>query len=403
VTSSSTMNILILTAMFPPIRTGTSFYSRNLAEALRLRGHQVVVVSLENSEAATDPFPFDVHRLRAFHAPLKFFKHFRLCSVFPGNYKKGKQIGQSFRPDVILLVNHYLDIAFLAVYLSRVLKVPLFCSVGTQLQSTNPLHHKLINALDRLICGRIVFRACQNIISWDGQIHRYLEDVHNSAVVEKSVVIPYGINGKTEDFLKYEHDYRLKNQIIGVGAVIKQRNFLFLIRVFKELANEFPSLTVKIIGHVYYPAPVRLAKELGVDHRIVFAGELSHAEVVEEVKRSDLYWGPGTGKYTGLGTATIENMLLGIPIVTNIPPDLFGEPRLFDSQHFVYTDLADLQRTSDRVRQLLTSEALRRKIGQGGRQFVKDHLSWGRIAGMMEELFTRHTSPKNGLRQVTRG
>jgi glycosyltransferase involved in cell wall biosynthesis len=390
------MNILILTAMFPPIRTGTSFYSKNLAEAMCMRGHKVVVVSLENREAAEDRFSFDVHRLRALHVPLKFFKHFRLCSLFPGNYNKAKQIGQSFMPDVILLVNHYLDIAFLAVYLSKVLKVPLFCSVGTQLQSTNPSRQRMIKALDRLICGRVVFRACKKIISWDRQIHRYLEDVHDAAIVKKSVVIPYGINGKSEDFLNYEHNYQLKNQIVGVGAVIKQRDFVFLIRVFRELANEFPSLTVKIIGHVYYDAPVRLAKELGVDNRIVFAGELSHEEVVKEVKQSDLYWGPGTGKYTGLGTATIENMLLGIPVVTNIPSDLFEEPLLLDSQHFVYTDLIDLRRTSDRVRELLANEGLRKKIGQGGREFVKEYLSWGRIAGKMEELFFEHKSGQSG-------
>lgn len=38
------MKILVVSGMFPPMRTGTAFYTRNLATALFSHGHQVEVV-----------------------------------------------------------------------------------------------------------------------------------------------------------------------------------------------------------------------------------------------------------------------------------------------------------------------------------------------------------------------
>jgi glycosyltransferase involved in cell wall biosynthesis len=83
------MNILVVSAMFPPIRTGTSYYSRNLAEALTARGHRVHIVTLENQDAGRDAFPFQVDRIPALHFPVKnYFKHFRIASVWPSNYRR---------------------------------------------------------------------------------------------------------------------------------------------------------------------------------------------------------------------------------------------------------------------------------------------------------------------------
>ncbi len=161
------VRILLVTAMFPPVATGTSFYSKNLAESLRKRGHEVVVVTVTHPQAAEMGGNFPVYRLRALHVPLKeIFNHFRMTSIFPSNYGLIKEIAHEYRPEVILLVNHYLDIAFPAIFLSRKLGIPLVCSVGTQLQSSNPRHHWVLRVLDRLICGNVVFPFCREVVAW---------------------------------------------------------------------------------------------------------------------------------------------------------------------------------------------------------------------------------------------
>lgn len=399
------MNILIVTAMYPPIQTGTSFYSRNLAAALQAQGHKVAVMTLKNAELQEpDCDGFPVRRLPAIHFPVKnYFKHFRMASFFPQNYWALFREAKRWQADIIFLVNHYLDIAFLAVATAIARRTPLICSIGTQLQSTNPRRDKLLNVLDRLICGRLIFPFCDRIVSWDSQIHQYLADVHGEPATRKSVIVPYGINGDAACFLEHAHDYRLHNQILGVGAVIEQRNFLFLVRLFQAVAHDFPDLRLKIIGHVYFDAAVRLATELGLANRITFAGELPHTQVVEELKQSDAYFGITTGKYTGLGTATIEAMLLGLPVFSNAPTDLLGSANLIDLQHYVYVSTDDVSLAAAKLRKILRNPELRATIGAGGRQFVAEHLNWQNVAQAMTRLFEsvcRERNTKTTLSQA---
>lgn len=379
------MNILIITAMFPPIQTGTSFYSRNLAEALVQLGHHLRVVTVENRESVNDRCGFPVERIKAFHFPLKnYFKHLKICSCFLGNYQRLDEIMQKDRPDVILLINHYLDIAFPAIYLARKYKIPLVISVGTQLQSLSPLKDKILNVLDRLICGRLIFPNCQKIIAWDKEICRYLKYVQGPEIMNKTIVVPYGVNG--ENSFDQPHNYSQSNQIIGVGAIIEQRNFVFLIKIFAKLLNKFPNLRLKIIGHIYYNVPVKLVEKLKISDKVVFTGEKPHETVIKELKKSTFYWGVPSGRYAALGTATLEAMLMGVPVITNVPSDLLGKPYLKDMENFIYSDGVSSKKTLKRLETLLQDRKLQAKIGRNGRKFVQANLSWDKIATQIAKV-----------------
>jgi glycosyltransferase involved in cell wall biosynthesis len=224
------VNILLVTAMFPPINTGTSFYSRNLADALYAKGHGVTVVTLENPAAPAMQLPYSVHRLPAWHiSAISFFKHFRVCSLFPRNYRRIAAIAKSHSVEAVVLVNHYLDIAFPAMYAARAASVPLVCSIGTQLQSSVRWRNWALNFLDHMICGRMIFPRCDRLVAWDREILRYLSDVQGPGILSKCSIINFGVNGDPAAFLSHQHDYRLHNQILAVGSVIRQRSYIPLI------------------------------------------------------------------------------------------------------------------------------------------------------------------------------
>jgi|CXWL01.1.fsa_nt_gi glycosyltransferase involved in cell wall biosynthesis len=381
------MNILVVSAMFPPIRTGTSYYARNLAEALTTRGHRVHIVTLENQDAGKDAFPFPVDRIPALHFPMKnYFKHFRIASAWPSNYRRLKEIAVAHKTEIILLVNHYLDIAFPAIYASQMLGIPLVCSVGTQLQSLRPFRHAILKMGDRLICGQFVFPFCKKIVAWDAQIMAYLRDVQGARLITKTRIVNFGPNGDCQALLAQEHDDEFHSQLIGVGSVTEQRSFVPLIRAFKKLAESFPTLRLKIIGHVYYDAAVREVAALGLSNRVEFTGEQPHDDVLEEMKRSDAFFVSLTGRYVGLGTATLEAMMLGVPVVANVPLDLLGLVTLKDMEHIVHCDGVVPETIAARLQQLLTDKDLRRTVGQGGRDFVKQNLNWEKVAEDMEHL-----------------
>ncbi len=385
------MNILLVSSMFPPIRTGTSFYAKNVANVLSERGHQVTVVALNAEEKVEDEdYLFQVHRLSSIHFPIRnFFKHFRIASCIPNNYKKICGIARQSSADAILLINHYQDIAFPAIVAARNCRIPIVCSVGTQIQSDNVFRDRVLNFFDRLICGTLIFPFCTRIIAWDKQILQYLEDVHGSRVVEKTEIINYGVNGNPAEFEHYDHDYSSHGQIVGVGAIIKQRNFVNLVKSFASVCDEFPNLRLKIIGHVYHDEALRVAQDCGISDKVTFTGELPHDQVLEEFKISDLYFVSLTGKYVGLGTATVEAMLMGVPVIANVPPDLLGKARLADMEDYAYVDSSSTDQIALKMKDLIDDLSLRKKIGENGRRFVVEHMSWDHVANEMEKFMLK--------------
>ena len=372
--------------MFPPMRTGTSFYTRNLALALQSHGHQVEVVTL-GEVGTTDEEGLKVHRLVAIGLPLAgFFKHFRMCAWNPINWWRLYRIARNSGAEAILLVNHYLDIAFPARFAAWLNRIPLICSVGTQLQSLNPRRNRILNVLDRLVCGRLVFPGCTRVVAWDTQIRQYLQDVHGKGIMSKVVIVNYGVNGDPERLLSRQHDYEANDFILGVGAVSEQRSFVPLVKAFAQLASEYPLLQLRIVGHIYYDAAPRLVAELGLANRVEFMGEMPHDQVIEQMHQATMFYSSLTGQYVGLGTATIEAMLLGLPTVVNTPLDLLGTELLVDRQHLVQSTSSIPAEIASRLVLLLADVDLRRRVGMGGRTFVQHQLNWDVVAQQMAQV-----------------
>jgi len=380
------VKILVVGGMFPPMRTGTAFYTRNLALALQSHGHQVEVVTLGDVGTGIDD-GLTVHRLAAISLPLAgFFKHFRLCAWNPANWWRLYRIARRSGVEAILLVNHYLDIAFPARFAAGLNRIPLVCSVGTQLQSLNPRRNRILNVLDRLVCGLLVFPGCTRVVAWDTQIRQYLQDVQGKQILRKVVIVNYGVNGDPDRLLSRQHNYETNDEILGVGAVSEQRSFVPLVKAFAQLAPKYPQLRLRIVGHVYYDAASRLAAKLGMADRIEFLGEMSHEQVIAQMQRATVFYSSLTGQYVGLGTATIEAMLLGLPTVVNTPLDLLGTGVLVDRQHLIQCTSDDPAEIAARLELLLADADLRRRVGEGGRAFVNQYLNWDVVAQQMANV-----------------
>lgn len=389
------MKIMLIGGMFPPMRTGTAFYTQNLAHKLREQGHQVEIITLGDGGTSIED-GLTVHRLPAMRLPMKgFFKHYQICAANPANWVRTTRIVRDSGAEAILLVNHYLDIAFPAILAARLAGIPLVCSVGTQLQSLNPRRNRILNLLDRTIVGSLVLPFCKRIVAWDMQIRQYLLDVHGPRIDRKISIVNYGVNGTPERLLAHRHDYAKTDYVIGVGAVSEQRSFVPLVRAFALLADRFPQLKLRIIGHVYYDAAIRLAAELGLADRVEFTGEKPHDEVLADIEGSALFFSSLTGRYVGMGTATIEAMLLGVPSVVNTPLDLLGKHVLVDREHVMQCRDDDPAGIAATIAELLRDAALRERVGSGGRDFVSRHLNWDVVARDMVDVLSGATGKPN--------
>jgi glycosyltransferase involved in cell wall biosynthesis len=386
------VKIIVVGGMFPPMRTGTAFYTKNLSLALKRMGHQVEIVTLGEVGSASED-GLTVHRLSAISLPLAgFFKHYRLCAWNPLNWWRLARIAQRSGAASILLVNHYLDIALPARFSAKLNGIPLVCSVGTQLQSLNPRRNRVLNVLDRLICGWLIYPGCTRIVAWDTQIRQYLQDVQGPEILRKVSIVNYGVNGDAAQLLSRQHDYSEVDFVLGVGAVSEQRSFVPLVRAFAQLALAYPRLRLRIVGHVYYDAARRVAADLGLTDRVEFLGELPHEQVIEHMHRATVFYSSLTGQYVGLGTATIEAMLLGLPSVVNTPLNLLGTGTMVDKEHLVQCKSIDPDEIASCLKFLLADAEQRRRVGEGGRNFVRQYLNWDLVARDMSRVLEQAVS-----------
>ena len=147
---------------------------------------------------------------------------------------------------------------------------------------------------------------------------------------------------------------------------------------------------MKIIGHVYYDNAYKKVKNLGLEDKIIFVGEQTHDHVLEEMKKSFLHWNMLSGDYVGLGTGTIEAMLTGLPIVSNIPQDLLGKDvKMNDMENYIHTNGKDIDLLVNKIESLLIDPSLRKRIGENGRKIVEDNLNWDKVATEFELLFKK--------------
>src|SRR5690606_10680102 len=121
---------------------------------------------------------------------------------------------------------------------------------------------RVLNLLDRMICGHAVFPFCDAVVAWDTQIRQYLADVQGTSILRKTRIVNYGVAGDGAALLAHDNDHRERGLILGVGAVSEQRSFVPLVKAFALLAPMFPALRMRVVGHVYYDEAPRLARNL---------------------------------------------------------------------------------------------------------------------------------------------
>lgn len=400
------LRILFISNWFPPVVSGSSFYAKSLAESLRSRGHEVEVVTLDwGEEYAPDPgLPFPVVRLPVLRIPrLPLFYYLRLMgfAFTPQNVKRLKHLIVQYRPDILHQVNHIFDTSFLTAHVAKSLGIPLVGSITTPIQHQNPWVQKLYHLADAWLIGKWGVGNWDGVVSLDRTVHDYVGRVYGPEVQKRSVVIPFGV--RLEMIQRYGAPPPprppSRPQILMAGHMHPFRNPTQLIRAMKYVLAEVPDARLILAGRGDLEEPRKSAREMGfTEEQVKFLGETPHLETIELMKTSQVFVTWVTGPYRSLGTAPLEAMLCGVPVVSDLPEDLFGEGRLQNGANIILVNSKDPRSVAQNLIRLLKDEGLRERVGSRGREFVSSFLSWDEIAKEMEQFYARLITQKKGTR-----
>lgn len=172
--------------------------------------------------------------------------------------------------------------------------------------------------------------------------------------------------------------------VIYTGRLSPEKGLRPLLGGFAAAARTAPQARLLLVGD----GPMRkdlegLARELGVEGRIQFAGRVASAEVAWWLRASDIF--ALTSPSEGFSCALAEAMATGLaPVVTRIPAN---DQLVEDRVEGLTVPVGDEAALAHAFSELLDNPSLRRPLGAAARKRIVENYSTGKVADRYEALF----------------
>lgn len=204
---------------------------------------------------------------------------------------------------------------FAAMKLAEVLGIPFIVSVRNT--DVNTFFRYRLNL--RNVGVKILDRAAKIVFISETYrekvIHDYVPTHLRKSIERKSVVIPNGIDKLFLQLMPNEDTKRVKANprditLIQAGVINRNKNQIQTMNACRELIARDWAVTYKVIGE---PQDRILVEKLQSEPFVHLYGKLSHAELLEQYRSSDIFVMPSRTETFGLVYA--EAISQGLPVI----------------------------------------------------------------------------------------
>jgi len=263
-------------------------------------------------------------------------------------------------------------------------------------------------SIDRVKSELLLVKEADLVVATSETDSEYIENLYNGDP-EKIKILTPGVNltlfqprSKTDAkaSIGASQDEKL---ILFVGRIEPLKGIDVLLYSLKILLNKNPDLNVCvwIVGGDIsadsdnWPAELKkldeLRKVLDITTSVKFVGRKEQEELPAYYNAADLLVMPS--HYESFGITAVEAMASGVPVITT---DVTGVSNLIDKKHSILITSANNPiMLAEKIRNLVTDEAVYQKVSHDVRENVKD-LSWENAADQLINL-CRSCSPAGEL------
>jgi glycosyltransferase involved in cell wall biosynthesis len=208
-----------------------------------------------------------------------------------------------------------------------------------------------------------------------GKIRQHYPDVDP----HKVRIVPNGVetqkfqpNGDTTQVTRLIHAAG-RQVVLFVGRLIPRKGLPYLVEAAKTVVKEHKNTLFVLVGN----GPQRAVLEAEVakanlTHNFLFLGDVSEALLPQVYRCADAFVLPSIQE--GQGIVLLEAQATAVPVVAFRVSGV--TEALQDGKTGVLVKPADTAELAQALLQLLSDEALRKKMGASGRAFVQAHLTW---------------------------
>lgn len=209
---------------------------------------------------------------------------------------------------------------------------------------------------------------------------------------EGITVIPFGV-----DLARYDQprpDVPGRDPVIGFVKHLEPKyGPEILVRAMSQVVERFPTVRLVMIGGGFLEQPLRaLARDLDLERHIDWRGVIDNADVPAALAAMDLYVMPSLSVSETFGVTAVEAQAAGVPVVFSDLPGV--REAVTDGVGGLAVRPGDVGATAEAICRLLADEALRRRLGCGGRRMVRRLFEFDDQVTQMEQVYQRVTAQR---------
>ncbi len=244
------------------------------------------------------------------------------------------------------------------------------------------------------IMMRMLKRADAIVVATEGHIKG---SAYLKPFMEKCVVIPFGVDkeieeqadayiaekaskrGAAEGKLKAEGSVRF----LFVGRLVYYKGCDVLIKAFAKTKDT----ELVVVGSGNLEGECRkLVKELGIEKRVTFLGEVSEEELYLQFAMCDVFVLPSVARSEAFGLVQIEAMAFGKPVINTALPS--GVPYVsLDKITGLTVPPGDVSALADAMQWMAEHEEEREKMGEQARKRMKEEYRMETMLARVAELY----------------
>jgi len=384
------MRIAVVNNFFPPRPGGSSHLADNLAKHYAARGHQVLVVTATYGDAPRSESRdgFDIVRIPAWTLPkTRFAANFDIAfTISPLAKRRVFDELDAFAPDAIHQHGQFFDLTWLSGWWARSRRKPTLLSIHTRLESPLSRFNSFVYAVADTVLVTPLMRVHRpRLVVMDRLMDRYIDRRYRRAISGK-VVIPVGIDpermrGGDPRALPQRLGTGDRPIIVSLGHVIPQRNRIALVKALPAVLEKHADALVVVVGGVYHDEFLKLADELQVRDSILAVGARPQSEIPDALAAAALEVHELEGQ--GFGTASLEALAAGVPVVAGVRSDNFIEVSLTDGVELYLVpprgpedERADIDGLAATICRVLDDPAgARAHVSANARSLIDDHFT----------------------------
>jgi glycosyltransferase involved in cell wall biosynthesis len=179
---------------------------------------------------------------------------------------------------------------------------------------------------------------------------------------------------------------------LSVGRFVEKKGFEFLLRSFKIVSDTLDNVQLRIIGDGHLrQGMMELAKELGLEDKVVFLGEVSSEIVLQEMHNADVFAlhsvTAANGDKEGIPVSIMEASATGLPVVSTHHSGI--AELVIDGVTGLLSEERDVDAFANYMIALAMSPQLRERMGSAGHDHVGKNFNQRTEAEKLADKFIR--------------